>query len=74
MIIRDYIHNGIEAAVKDGLFLCSGCENCTNWCPAGIDLAQIIRMLKKEATDNNLCPLTLKEYQEKIINEKNPFL
>ncbi|GAG95509.1 unnamed protein product, partial [marine sediment metagenome] len=41
-IVRDYIHNGIEAAVKDGLFLCTGCENCTNWCPVGVDLAEIM--------------------------------
>jgi L-lactate dehydrogenase complex protein LldG len=73
MIVRDYIHNGIEATVKDGLFLCTGCENCTNWCPAGVDLAQIIKDLKKEACNEGLCPPTLKKYQEKIIKEKNPF-
>ncbi|MBD3211710.1 MAG: hypothetical protein GF311_03805 [Candidatus Lokiarchaeota archaeon] len=73
MIVRDYIHNGIEATVKDGLFFCTGCENCTNWCPAGVDLAQIIKDLKKEACKEGLCPPTLKKYQEKIIKEKNPF-
>ncbi len=72
-IIRDYIHNGIEAAVKDGLFLCTGCENCANWCPASINLGEIMKDLKKEATEKGLCPPSLEEYREKIKKEKNPF-
>ncbi|MFX0072702.1 MAG: LUD domain-containing protein [Candidatus Hermodarchaeota archaeon] len=72
-IIRDYLHNGIEAAVKDGLFLCTGCENCTNWCPTGIDLAEMIRQLKKEATEVGLCPPDLEKYKDKILKDKNPF-
>jgi len=73
-IVRDYIHNGIEAAVKDGLFLCTGCENCTNWCPVGVDLAEIMKTLKKEATEKELCPPSLKEYKDKIFRDKNPFI
>ena len=72
-IIKDYIHNGIEAAVEDGLFLCTGCENCSNWCPAGVDLAEIMRQLKKEATEKDLCPPSLKGYKDKIFRDKNPF-
>ncbi len=72
-IVRDYIHNGIEAAVADGLFLCTGCENCTNWCPTGVDLAEMIRQLKKIAIDEDLCPPPLREYKEKILRDKNPF-
>ncbi len=72
-IVRDYIHNGIEAAVADGLFLCTGCENCTNWCPTGVDLAEMIRELKRIAVDKDLCPPPLKEYKEKILKDKNPF-
>ncbi|TFG08178.1 MAG: lactate utilization protein [Promethearchaeota archaeon] len=72
-IVRDYIHNGIEAAVKDGLFLCTGCENCSNWCPAGIDLAEMMRELKREATEKGLCPPNLETYKDKILKDKNPF-
>lgn len=72
-IIRDYIHNGIEAAVKDGLFFCTGCENCLHWCPVSINLGEIMKSLKKEAYKAGLCPPPLKEYQQKILNEKNPF-
>lgn len=72
-IVRDYIHNGIEAAVADGLFLCTGCENCTNWCPTGVDLAEMIRQLKRIATENHLCPPSLEKYKDKIFEEKNPF-
>jgi L-lactate utilization protein LutB len=72
-IVRDYIHNGIESTVKDGLFLCSGCENCTNWCPAGVDLAAMMKRLKKEATQKGLCPPSLEEYRQKIFKDKNPF-
>ena len=72
-IIRDYIHNGIEAAVKDGLFFCTGCENCLHWCPVDINLGEIMKSLKKEAVKAGLCPPPLKEYQHKILNEKNPF-
>lgn len=73
-IVKDYIHNGIEAAVGDGLFLCTGCENCSNWCPAGVDLAEIMRQLKKEATEKDLCPPALKKYKDKIFRDKNPFI
>ena len=72
-IIRDYIHNGIEAAVKDGLFLCTGCENCSRWCPTKIDLADIMKNLKKEATEKGLTPPPILEYQQKILKDKNPF-
>jgi len=72
-IVRDYIHNGIDAAVADGLFLCTGCENCTNWCPTGVDLAEMIRQLKRIATEEGLCPPSLEQYKEKIFRDKNPF-
>ena len=72
-IIREYIHNGIEAAVKDGLFFCTGCENCHHWCPVSINLGEIMKSIKKEAIKANLCPPPLKEYQQKILEEKNPF-
>lgn len=73
MIIRDYIHNGIEAAVKDGLFLCTGCENCANWCPVGVNVGEMMKQLKKEATKKGLCPPTLEDYKERIFKDKNPF-
>ncbi len=72
-IIRDYIHNGIEAAVRDGLFLCTGCENCLNWCPASVNLAEIMREMKKEATEKGLAHPPLEDYRQKIKKEKNPF-
>lgn len=72
-IIRDYIHNGIEAAVKDGLYLCTSCENCGEWCPVGINLGEIMKELKKEATQKGLCPPPLEEYRQNIMKEKNPF-
>ena len=73
-IIREYIHHGIEAAVKAGLFLCTGCEKCTNWCPVGTDLAEMMKNLKKEATSKGLCPPPLQEYRSKILQDKNPFM
>jgi L-lactate dehydrogenase complex protein LldG len=72
-IIRDYIHNGIEAAVKDGLYFCTSCENCYHWCPVSVNLGEIMKSLKKEATKADLCPPPLREYQQKIIKDKNPF-
>jgi len=73
-IIRDYIHNGIEAAVKDGLFFCTGCENCFHWCPVSINCGEILREMKKEATENGLAPPSLEKYKDKILKEKNPFI
>ncbi len=73
-IIRDYIHNGIEAAVKDGLFLCTGCENCLHWCPVSINCGEILKSMKKEATEKGLAPPDLEQYKEKILKDKNPFL
>ena len=73
-IIRDYVHNGIEAAIKDGLFLCTGCENCYHWCPVSINCGEILKSMKKEATEKGLAPLHLEQYKEKIFKDKNPFL
>jgi len=73
-IIRDYIHNGIEAAVNDGLFLCTGCENCYHWCPVSINLGEILKSMKKEATEKGLTTPHLEQYKEKIFKDKNPFL
>jgi len=72
-VIRDYIHNGIEAAVKDGLFLCTGCRNCADWCPASIDLGEIMLNMKKEAIKKGLSPPPLENYRQKIIKEKDPY-
>ena len=72
-ILTDYIHNGIEAAVRDGLFFCTNCENCYHWCPVSVNIGEIMKSIKKEATKEGLCPPPLKEYQQKILNEKNPF-
>ncbi|MHA2394276.1 MAG: 4Fe-4S dicluster domain-containing protein, partial [Promethearchaeota archaeon] len=72
-IIRTYIHDGIEAAVKSGLFFCTGCENCLHWCPISVNMGEIMKSIKKEATDAGLCPPPLKQYQKKILKEKNPF-
>lgn len=72
-IIRDFIHNGIDAAVRDGLFLCTSCENCYHWCPVSINIGEIMKSIKKEATKAGLCPPPLREYQKKIFKEKNPF-
>jgi len=73
-IIRDYIHNGIEAAVNDGLFLCTGCENCYHWCPVLINCGEILKDMKKEASEKGLAPPNLEQYKEKIFKDKNPFL
>lgn len=73
-IIRDYIHNGIEAATKDGLFLCTGCENCYHWCPVSINCGEILREMKREATEKGLAPPSLEKYKDKIFREKNPFI
>jgi L-lactate dehydrogenase complex protein LldG len=72
-IIRDYIHNGIESAVDSGLFLCTGCENCYHWCPVSINCGEILKSLKKEATDKGLTPPDLVQYKDKIFKDKNPF-
>lgn len=73
MILRDYIHHGVEAAVRDGLFLCTDCQNCANWCPVGINLGEMLRQIKKEADKKGLAPPILDEYKKKILNQKNPF-
>ena len=72
-VLIEYIHNGIEAAVRAGLFLCTGCESCYKWCPAGVNIAEILKKLKKEATEKGLAPTHLEEYRKKILKEKNPF-
>ena len=72
-VIREYIHHGVEAAVEAGAFLCTGCENCSTLCPAGVNPAEIIKNIKKEATKKGLCPPIVNDYKQKILEQKNPF-
>ncbi|MFX0097959.1 MAG: LUD domain-containing protein [Candidatus Hodarchaeota archaeon] len=72
-IIKDYIHNGIESAVKNGLYLCTNCKNCYNFCPAGVDLGGILMEMKKEARQKGLAPSKLEGYLENIKQNMNPF-
>ncbi|MFO8018947.1 MAG: LUD domain-containing protein [Promethearchaeia archaeon] len=72
-IIHDFIHKDIEEAVKDGLFLCTGCEACYNWCPVNVNLAEIMKEMKKKATEEGLAPPPLEDYRKKIFEQKNPF-
>ncbi|GAG95051.1 unnamed protein product, partial [marine sediment metagenome] len=42
--------------------------------PLVVILAEIMKTLKKKATEKDLCPPSLKEYKEKIFRDKNPFI
>ncbi|MHA1846655.1 MAG: LUD domain-containing protein, partial [Promethearchaeota archaeon] len=72
-IIKDYMHAGIESAVKNGLYLCTNCKNCRNYCPASVDLGGILMQLKKEARSKGLSPPKLNGYLENIKKRLNPF-
>jgi hypothetical protein len=38
-----------------------------------INCGEILRYMKKEATDKGLAPPDLEEYKNKILKDKNPF-
>ncbi|NHI94543.1 MAG: lactate utilization protein [Candidatus Lokiarchaeota archaeon] len=72
-IIKSYLMDGIEAAVKNGLFLCTGCGACKEMCPSIIDLPGILRFIREEATKKELTPPKLREISKNIIETGSPF-
>lgn len=72
-IIRDYLLNGVEDAVKDGVFACVDCECCKNWCPVGINYGDMLKEIKREASQRGIYPQKLKTIADRIKNQSNPF-
>ncbi|MHA1372441.1 MAG: LUD domain-containing protein, partial [Promethearchaeota archaeon] len=72
-IIKGYLHDGIEQAVRNGLYLCTNCKTCMHFCPVNVDLGKILSKMKKEARSSGLSPPKLESYLKNIIINKNPF-
>ncbi len=72
-IIKSYLMEGVEEAVKNGLFLCTGCGACKAMCPSSIDLPGILRYMREEASEKGLAPPKLKEISKNILETGSPF-
>ncbi len=72
-IVRSAFTDGIEAAVKNGLFMCIGCKACTELCPGRIDTGSMIERLRAMAIEQGFgVPAHLK-IAENMEKYENPF-
>ncbi|MGQ9720549.1 MAG: LUD domain-containing protein [Candidatus Jordarchaeum sp.] len=72
-VVRSAFTDGIEDAVKNGLFMCIGCKACTELCPGRIDIASMIERLRAIAIEQGFgvpSHIKIAEYMDKY---ENPF-
>lgn len=72
-IVRSAFANGIEDAVKNGLFMCIGCKACTELCPGKIDIAGMIEKLRAIAIEQGYGVPSHLKIAENMKKFENPF-
>jgi L-lactate utilization protein LutB len=72
-IVRSAFSNGIEDAVKNGLFMCNGCKACTELCPGRIDTASMIEKLRAIAVEQGYGVPNHIKIAENMDKYENPF-
>ncbi|MFB0562056.1 MAG: LUD domain-containing protein [Candidatus Lokiarchaeia archaeon] len=72
-IVRSAFANGIEDAVKNGLFMCIGCKACTELCPGRIDMANMIERLRAIAIEEGFGTPAHLKIAENMEKYENPF-
>jgi len=67
------IQHSIERVVQAGLYLCTLCGKCLEFCPVKIDLPKILIYLRGQALRENLAPPPLEERSERVKTTGNVF-
>ncbi|MEW6276472.1 MAG: L-lactate dehydrogenase (quinone) large subunit LdhH [Bacillota bacterium] len=70
-ILTAFFGPGTEAA--DLQALCLGCQRCKEYCPAGIDIPQMILDLRERYAGGRLLPRGQKVFMEKIMTNRKLF-
>jgi heterodisulfide reductase subunit C len=59
---------GIREVIKeDAVWLCSVCYNCVEKCPQGVDITDVIRVLKNKAALEGYVPSYFKNLADNIL-------
>ncbi len=72
-IIHSAFAEGIETAIKQGLFYCTQCGTCHQVCSAMIDWPTLIEKLRAKAVKAGYVLPPYSTMRENIINTGNPF-
>ncbi|MGQ9824099.1 MAG: L-lactate dehydrogenase (quinone) large subunit LdhH [Desulfotomaculales bacterium] len=64
---------GPGTAARDLQALCLGCQRCKEYCPAGIDIPQMILDLRERYAGGRLLPRGQKVFMEKIMPNRRLF-
>jgi len=67
------MQHSIEKAGQAGLYLCTLCGKCKEFCPVQIDLPKILRYLRGQAHREGLAPPPLEERSERVKITGNIF-
>jgi len=71
-VIRSAFTEGLEASIRNGLFLCALCGVCREKCPLRIDAPKMIERLRERALAEGLGPKLAFELKESIAQHGNP--
>ncbi|MHA1893190.1 MAG: LUD domain-containing protein [Candidatus Helarchaeota archaeon] len=72
-VIKTALIEGIEEAVRIGLFLCTSCGRCKEACPGNIDIPGMIKLLRSDAIQKGLVMPEHQEMVKSIRENDNPF-
>ncbi|UCF07350.1 MAG: lactate utilization protein [Thermoplasmata archaeon] len=72
-ILFSAFSEGIEHAVKFGLYNCTLCRGCDSQCPVGIPLTNFLGMLREEAKEKGLIPEIHKKLSANVSSYGTPY-
>jgi iron-sulfur cluster protein len=72
-IAKLFLMEGLQSAFERGLYFCTGCRACKEQCPVGIDVASLIRKIRKISVKSNIETDVNKRMIENIKSFGNPF-
>jgi len=67
------MQHSIEDSVQAGLYFCTLCGKCKEFCPVKIDLPRMLRYLRNQAHIEGLAPPPLDERSERVKTTGNVF-
>ena len=74
-LVKTYLlsENGLEDAIKMGLFVCSLCGRCEINCPSNINMPDMILKIRQEAIKKGLVMKSHQNISDSILKYDNPF-
>lgn len=64
---------GLAEIESEDAWLCTTCGNCIKWCPRGLDITDIVRSLRRIASEWGVLPKTIHRAAASLASEGNPW-